>query len=155
MEERQDKPRYFIDLRWYDENGRSFQAVARARFCSACKTKLGTETQERVPTIDPRTGRVVFQMRTVPFGSNPLSAIRSCCSKAPDYITPETPTLEAVFRVFLFNGNQPADVDTIREQLGEWIPLAGKPRAYSPEVIERLIANDTYYGLREFRVDEE
>jgi len=155
VEEAQEKRRYFIDLKWYDDNRRSFQAVARARFCSACKAKVGTETQERVPTIDPKTGRVVFEMRTVPFGSNPLSAIRSCCSKAPDYITPETPLLEAVFRVFLLNGNQPADIESIREQLSEWIPMAGKSHAYAPEVIRRLIENDNYYGLREFRVGEE
>ncbi len=155
MEEQQDNPRYFIDLRWYDEHRRSFQAMARARFCSACKAKIGTETQERVPTIDPKTGRVVFEMRTVPYGSNPLSAIRSCCSKAPDYITTDTPVLEAVFRVFLFNGNQPTDVQGIREQLAEWIPVTSRPQAYSPEAIRRLIENDSYYGLREFRIDED
>jgi hypothetical protein len=155
MEEGQESPRYFIDLKWYDENGRSFLAVARSRFCRTCRSKLGTETQERVPTLDPKTGRVVFEMRTVPFGSNPLSAIRSCCSKAPDYITPETPVLEAVFRVFLFNGNQPTDLNTIREQLVEWIPIAGKSRSYDPEVLQPLIDNDSYYGLREFRVGED
>jgi hypothetical protein len=155
MEEGQENPRYFIDLKWYDENGRSFQAVARSRFCRTCRAKLGTETQERVPTLDPKTGRVVFEMRTVPFGSNPLSAIRTCCSKAPDYITPETPVLEAVFRVFLFNGNQPTDLNTIREQLSEWIPIAGKSRSYDPEVLAPLIDTDNYYGLREFQVGED
>jgi hypothetical protein len=154
-EEEQNKQRYFIDLKWYDQNRRSFPTMVRARFCAACKGKIGTETQERVPTVDPRTGRVVFEMRTVPFGSNPLSAIRGCCSKAPDYITPETPLLEAVFRVFLFNGNQPTDLEGIREQLGEWIPVAGKSHSYSPEVIKRLIDKDSYYGLREVSIGEE
>jgi hypothetical protein len=155
VEEGQESPRYFIDLKWYDENRRSFAAAARTRFCRSCQAKIGTETQERMPTLDPKTGRVVFEMRTVPYGANPLSAIRSCCSHASDYITPETPLLEAVFRVFLFNGNQPIDIEGIREQLSEWVPLSGKPHGYSVEVIRELIEHDDYYGLREFHVGEE
>jgi hypothetical protein len=146
------RTRYFIDIGWYEQTGRSFRAVAQARFCAACKNKLGTETQERAPAIDPRTGRVVFEMRSVAFGINPLQAIRSCCAKARDYITPETPLAEAIFRVFLANGNQPTDIDSIREQLSEWVPLSARPHNYSPEMIKRVIDTDDYYGLREFKL---
>ena len=146
----EQRTRFFIDLQWYNENDRSFQTMAQARMCRSCQSKLGTEVQERVPTIDQKTGRVVFEMRSVPYGSNPLSVIRSCCSKERYYITPETPLLEAVFRVLLANGNQPSDVETIREQLSNWISLLDRPHGYSAELITRLIKNDRYYGLREF-----
>jgi len=146
------RTRYYIDIGWYEQAGRSFRTVAQARFCTACKHKLGTEIQERAPTIDPRTGRVVFEMRSVPFGANPLAAIRSCCAKAKDYITPDTPIAEAIFRVFLANGNQPTDLEGIREQLAEWIPLSSRPHNYTTDILKRVIETDQYYGLREFRL---
>ena len=147
-----EKTKYFIDLEWYNERGRSFQGVARARFCPSCKAKVNTETQERMPTVDPRTGRVVFEMRTVRFGGSPLSVIKNCCARSRDYITPETPVMEAIFRVFLANGNQPSDMDSIREQLSEYLPLTSKPHEYSVELLEKLICADDYYGLREFHI---
>lgn len=152
MEE--EKPKYFIDTRWYDDHDRSFRTMAETRLCASCKKKLGTETQERIPTVDAR-GRVVFEVRSVPFANNPLSVIRSDCSMQRNYITNETPVVEAIFRVFLANGNQPADIDSIREQLAAYIPLGERPSGYSSETIERLIHSDHHYGLRELNVGAE
>jgi hypothetical protein len=149
------RPRFYIDLQWYDEHNRSFRAMAQARFCWSCRGKLGTETQERLPTVDERTGRVVFEVRTTPFGANPMAVIRGCCARSKDYITKETPVLEAVFRVFLANGNQPSDIARVREQLAEWVPLSTRPGAYSEETLERLLRSDNHYGLREFRIGAE
>ncbi len=153
-DEPREKPKFFIDMRWYDEHDRSFRAMAQARFCSSCQGKIGTETQERVPTLNPQTGRVVYENRNVPYGSNPLPVIRSCCSKARGYITPDTPVLEAVFRVFLANANQPTDLDGIREQLADWIPLSARPHSYEVGFLEKIIRGDDYYGLREFKITE-
>lgn len=147
MEEQ--KPRYYIDERWYTEHNKSFRAVALTRLCASCRKKIGTETQERVPTVDAR-GRVVFEMRSVPFASNPLPVIRSDCSKQRDYITAETPVAEAIFRVFLANGNQPTDVDGIREQLANYINLSSRPHGYSDELIQAIIEHDKVYGMRRF-----
>ncbi|MBI2939898.1 MAG: hypothetical protein HYY04_05615 [Chloroflexi bacterium] len=149
------KTRYFIDLQWYTQNNRSFQAMAQQRLCPACKAKLGTEVQERVPTVDPKTGRVVFEMRNVPYASNPMTVVRSCCSKERSYVTAETPVAEALFRVFLANSNQPISAEQIREQLSNYISLADRPHGYSPELIERIIANDRFYGLRAFQLGVE
>ena len=152
MEEQPQEPtKYYIDLRWYDQTNRSFRVVAEKRFCPSCQAKIGTEVQERVPVLDPRTGRVVYEMRNVPYGSNPTAIIRSCCSKERGYITSEMPILEAVFRIFLMNGNQPTDLQTVREELSQWISLNARAHNYSPELLRRLIEADDYYGLREFR----
>ena len=144
------KPKYYIDLKWYDEHGRSFRTVTQARLCDSCKDKIGTETQERVPSIDRKTGRVVFELKSVPYADNPMSVIRSCCSKRRDYITPETPVLEAIFRILLATSNQPMDVERLREELGNFVAMSERPHAYSPELMERLIRSDRNYGLREF-----
>jgi hypothetical protein len=144
--------RYFIDTGWYDERNRSFKAMAQGRFCAACQAKVGEATQERVPTVDKKSSRVVYETRDVRYGEQPMQVIRTCCSKQRNYITPETPVLEAVFRVFLANGNQPATVERVREQLGDWISLRDRPHGYSAELIERLLQNDHRYGMRPFEM---
>jgi hypothetical protein len=142
--------KYYIDETWYRRNRRSLLALAQQRFCPACRERVGEVTQERVPTADPNTGRVVFELQSVRYGEKPFQVIANCCSRAGDYITPETPVMEAIFRIFLANGNQPADVDTLREKLEEYIALYCKPHGYAPELLERLIAADDYYGIRPF-----
>jgi hypothetical protein len=155
MMQEEDKPRYFVDENWYNDHSRSFRTMALGRLCESCKHKLGTETQERVPAIDPRTGRVVFELRSVPFAQNPLSVIRSECSKRRDYITGDTPLAEAIFRVMLASGNQPMESDRLREELNAYIGIGDRPQAITTELIERVIRNDDYYGMRELKLAAE
>src|SRR5688500_4509972 len=110
-----EAPRFFIDLGWYDQNGRSFRAMAQGRFCPSCQAKIGTKTEERLPTVDKKSNRVVYEVREVAYGDQPMAAIRGCCSKQRNYITPETPVLESIYRVFLANGNQPATLERVGE----------------------------------------
>jgi hypothetical protein len=147
----EEKRRYYVDEKWYTAHNKSFRTVAQTRMCPACRRKLGTEVQERVPTVDAR-GRVVYEMRSVPFASNPLSEIRKHCSKESGYLTAETPVLEALFRVFLANGNQPIDIDAIREQLASYVPSTERPRGNAPELLQRLLESTNEYGLRQFEL---
>ena len=154
-EAQRDAPRFYIDTNWYEQTGRSFRAMAQGRFCPSCQARIGETTEERVPTVDKKTNRVVYEVREVQYGEQPMAVIRSCCSKQRNYITPETPVIEAIYRVFLANGNQPATLERVREQLGDWISLRERPHNYAPELIERLIRNDHRYGLREFALAAE
>ncbi|HEX5414607.1 MAG TPA: hypothetical protein VFZ25_03000 [Chloroflexota bacterium] len=151
MEEQ--KARYYIDERWFTENNKSFRTFAQARMCPQCRKKLGTEVQERVPTVDARS-RVIYEVRAVPFGSNPTSEIRKHCSKESGYITAETPLLEALFRVFLANGNQPIDAEQIQEQLATYVPPSEKPNGYRPELLTRVLESPNNYGLRLFEMGQ-
>ena len=149
----EEERRYFIDPQWYEERGLSFNNVAQGRFCPSCIAKLGTFETERVPVIDPKTKRVTFEVRSVPFGSNPMKTIREDCSRHRDYITAETPLLEAIFRVFLANGNQPMPLSTVREHLLTYLPEMAALRSDFPEpLLRRLIEGDTRYGMRELNV---
>jgi hypothetical protein len=149
-EPEEEPKKYYIDMGWFEQNQRSFRVVAEKRFCPGCKAKLGTETEERLPTIDSKTGRVVYETHKVAFGSNPLSVIRSCCARERNYITSDMPVLEALFRVFLLNGNQPVELEVIREELSQWFPLTSRPHGYSTQLLRRLIEADNNYGLSEF-----
>ncbi len=148
-------PKFYIDINWYDRNNLSFNVVAQTRMCASCQSKRGSETQERVPTVDNATGRVVYEIRTARYGENPMHVVRSCCSKNRDYIILETPVAEAIFRAFLASNNQPNDIETIRDLLSTYIPLSERPHGYNPELVERVLRNDRSYGFAEFgRVEE-
>jgi len=118
--------RYFIDLSWYQENNRSFSAIAKSRMCPACQNRL-TEEREGAEARDL------------------LVAISDCCSNAQGFITSSLPILEAAFRLFLANGNQPLGLEEISEQLTGWRGGSGTP---SPQILRCLLDNDRYYGLR-------
>lgn len=145
----EETPRYYIDLSWFDENGLSFNDIAQARMCEECRAKLGTEVEERTPIFDKKTGRMTFEFKKVRYGSNPIRTIRDHCARRKGYITPEMPTLEAIFRIYLANGNQPMPLEHVREQLTEWCPGGGCQWLMLPtEALERLVQHDTYYGIR-------
>lgn len=143
--------KYFINESWYEDNTRSFRAMVQSRFCPECQNKLGSETQERIPTIDPKSGRVTFELRTIPFGHNPMSAIRTCCSKKREYITAETPLTEVIFRAFLATSNQPMDCERLRDEIGNYIVYGERPHNYTTDLLERVILADNYYGLSRFQ----
>lgn len=145
-----DAPYYHIDPTWFDENNLSFDDVVRARMCDTCRAKIGQEVDERAPVFDKATGRMRFEVTRTTYGSDPLKVIRDHCGRAKNYIHRDMPTLEALFRIFLANSNQPMTLDQAREQLAEWCPGGGCQWLLLPhELVERLVQNDRHYGLRQ------
>jgi hypothetical protein len=141
---------YHVDPSWFEENALSFDDVVRARMCDTCRAKIGQEVTERAPVFDKSTGRMRFEEHTTTFGSDPLKAIREHCGRAKNYVHRDMPTLEAIFRIFLANGNQPMTLEQVREQLAEWCPGGGCQWLLLPqEMVERLVQNDSHYGLRQ------
>lgn len=143
--ESNNKPRYYVDLDWHQRKQRSFRALIESRLCSACQARLGTEVEERVSTVKGKGG-VKQEVRSVPFPANPVSQIRDCCSKSKDFIRPNMPLQEAIFRVMLANGNQPLDAEEICQQL-EWMGYGERARFISPSSIQRMLEADDFYGF--------
>ena len=123
----QVEQRWSIDLDWYQQNNRSFLALAQRCLCPKCREQFKGEMS----------------------ADDLLTTIKDCCSKTPDFITDELPILESIFRLFLANGNQPLDVDELGNQLNEL--RGGDTYRTSPEILSRLLQSDHYYGLREVR----
>jgi hypothetical protein len=137
---------YYADPSWFADNGLSFEEVVRGRMCDACRGKLGQEVEERTPVFDKGTGRMHFEVQKATYGGDPLKVIREHCGRAKNYIHRDMPTLEAIFRILLANGNQPMTLDQIREQLAEWCPGGGCQWLLLPqEMVERLVRNDRHY----------
>jgi hypothetical protein len=144
---------YFIDQQWFEAAGISFHEVVAERMCDVCRARAaaGEVEEERYTEYDPKTRRAFQRTRQVPFASNPIKRIREDCSGKKGYITPDMPTLEAVFRIYLANGNQPMPLAHVREQLVDWCP-DGQCRwlLLSDAQLERIVTNDRFYGLRPF-----
>lgn len=139
------KTRYYIDPDWHQRKSRSFRVLLETRLCAGCQDRLGTEVEERVTTVRKK-GAVVQEARMSPFPSNPIAQIRDCCSKTKDYVRPNMPLREAIFRVILANGNQPLDLEEICQQL-EWMGYGERARFISPATIQRLLETDDFYGF--------
>jgi hypothetical protein len=140
---------YFIDTTWFDENDFSFADFAQARMCESCVSRRGEEIEERYTVFDKKSGRATFDFRKTTYGSNPTRVILDCCAKKKDFITPDMATLEAIFRVYLANGNVPMPLSHVREQLLDWCPGGGCQWLLLPmEALERLVQNDRFYGIR-------
>ena len=66
-------------------------------------------------------------------------SLRTHCSQRPDFIGDNTPLTDAVFRVFLTNGNEPLSAVELQEILGR----------YTPETILRTLGGRKIYkGVR-------
>ncbi len=121
----QVRPRWFIDLDWFQQNDRSFSTLAQSCLCSECRERSKGEIS----------------------AADLLTTIKDCCSKSPGFITTELPILECIFRLFLANGNQPLDLGELGRQLSEW--RGRDTYRTSAEILSRLLKSDQYYGLRQ------
>jgi hypothetical protein len=119
--------RWFIDLEWLEQHGRSFSVLATGCLCPACREHL---EEEKKPISDAEL----------------LAHIRDCCSQTPEFITEKSPVSESVFRLLLANGNQPLGLAELNAKLAEW--RGGSPQRLKAEFLSRLLESDQYYGLR-------
>lgn len=122
----QVRPGWFINLDWYQQNNRSFFALAQGCLCPKCREQL-------------KEGEVS--------ADDLVTTIKDCCSKTPGFITGKLPILESIFRLFLARGNQPLSVEELGKQLSEW--RGGDTYRTSVEILSRLLESDQYYGLRQ------
>lgn len=68
-------------------------------------------------------------------------------SEEADYLLPDTPLKEAVFRVILASRNEPMSADEISAELRRRWTMSAYPRNLSPSVVERLLQNMGSYSI--------
>ncbi len=81
-----------------------------------------------------------------------IERIAEVDSKDADYLLPDTPLKEAIFRIILANKNQPMSGEDISEILTERWAMTAYPRDITPEVIQRLLESSGAYCI--VQVDE-
>jgi len=76
-----------------------------------------------------------------------IDLIVNSSSNDADYLLPDTPLKEALFRIILANGNRPMDAEEISGILNERWAMSAYPRSLSPHVINRLLENSANYCI--------
>lgn len=126
------KTPFHIDFDWWESNDRDWQVYLRSLLCPQHQESLASiQEGQLIDSIDPQTGEV----RPV---DGIQSALMSHCALQPDFVNPHTAVVEAVFRIFLVNGNQPLNAEGLADRLNR-----------PAETILRTLAGPRVYrGLR-------
>ena len=115
-------PRYFIDL-GSGGHGRSVTAVIGER---RCRTHRRPELEDAAP-------------------QDLIDQITEHCKDTSDYLLPDTPIKEAIFRVLLSNGNEPLTPDEVGQILSDRWAMSASPRDLSHWVVQRLMEHSSNY----------
>ena len=128
--EPEEESYYVIDLDKASEHKRSLATLLSSRRCDSCKTRLES------------SGEVVS-------AEEHFKAISECCATQEEFIRPEMPIQEIVFRTILSHGNKPVSLEKLHEDVTErwYTPL--NPRSISPVGLKRVLERDAYYGFKE------
>ncbi len=123
---------YHIDFDWWNRADRNLRVYLKSHLCDVHREMYANSTDaDQVDWVDVHSAEV-----------RPMDGIlyllRTHCSLQPDYIHDMTSIVDAVFRVFLANGNQPMNPRELGERVGK-----------DPELILRTISGKSVYqGLR-------
>ena len=123
--------KYFISPDAAEASGRSLPVLIATRRCYMCQQG---EDEMTMMSADPE---------------DLVAVIQGHCSQQQDYLLPDTPMKEAIFRTLLAAGNDPMDANEISDSVANAWALTQFPRNTSPEVIQRLLDNSEYYCLAE------
>ena len=124
--------RYHIDFNWWGQNDRNWRIDLLSFLCEEHQDAFSDDRgEEPVDWVDPETAEVqqVDGLQHM---------LISHCAKEPGFITEYTSLVEAVFRLFLANGNTPMSPVELSEQLNR-----------PPDTILRTLSGmRVYKGLR-------
>ncbi len=128
--------KFHIDFDWWQQQKRDIHVYMRELLCDECRATYSSHKGEpEVDWIDEETGEVT-QVDGL------WHSLRTCCSTKPGFITPDLPILDAIFRTFLANGNQPLSVNELYEKLDHRPPAT---------LLRMLTAGQVYLGIRPVR----
>jgi len=102
---------FHIDFDWWKQNESDWHVFLRSLLCPEHQLSLaGVEEGEMIDWIDPQTAEV----KSV---DGIQHALMSHCALQPDFVGEHTAMVEAVFRMFLANGNQPMSAEDLSIKL--------------------------------------
>lgn len=109
---------FHIDYEWWKREGQDFRAYLMSHLCPEHRERLLAHPEEaEIDDVDPETAEV----RRI---DGLWHALLRHCSRRADFITPQTPLTDAIFRLFLVNGNRPMTPKEIAQALqkrtGRW-----------------------------------
>jgi len=129
--------KFHVDYEWWEREGRDLRVYLLSHLPPEQREFFMQHRQtEDVDWVDPVTAEV-----------SKVDALQRAiheASQQSDFITPYLSLVDAVFRVFLANGNTPLTPQELSERIGR-----------PPMIILRTLSGTTVYkGLRPFLEDE-
>jgi hypothetical protein len=123
-------------MSWWQEQGRDIRIYVRDMLCDDCRETIRDYgMDDKMDAVDEATAEIT-QVDVL------WHCLGTCCGLKPDFIGPNTPIIEAVFRTFLLNNNTPLSIRELHERLDR------RP----PETLLRMLtAGNIYLGLRPIR----
>lgn len=124
--------RYHIDFDWWRQSENDWHVHLRGLLCEEHQEMFADySVGDMLDFIDPDTAEV-----------RPMNglqqAILAHCARQPEFLTVKTAMVEAVFRVFLANGNSPLSINDLAEKLE-------RPASI---ILTTLSAGRVYKGIR-------
>lgn len=124
--------RFHIDFDWWAQNDRDWRVDLRSFLCPMHRQAFsGAGSEELVDWVDPDTAEVLRV-------DGLQHVLVQHCAKQESFITPQTTLVDAVFRIFLANGNTPLSPNE----------LAGQLNRPSQTILSTLASGRVYKGLR-------
>lgn len=119
---------FHVDFDWWKKNERDWHVYLRSLLCNEHQDVFANvEEGESIDWVDPITAEV-----------KPVDGIQNAlmthCARQPEFLTEQTALVEAVFRLFITNGNMPLTSQELGTRL--------KRR---PEMILRTLAGPRVY----------
>ncbi len=122
-------PEYMVDIERADFHGRALGMLIAGRRCY--------ESRQADPEV-PTSTRAIKKV---------IKRIADHCNETSDYLLPDTPLKEAVFRVMLSGGNKPVTPDQVSQVLAERWAMTPYPRDISARVIQKLMDTSESYCI--------
>jgi hypothetical protein len=124
--------RYHIDFDWWSQSDRDWRVYLNSLLCVEHQESFADfHDDDMVDWVDPETAEVQ-QVDGV------QHILITHCAKEESFITQRTALVDAVFRVFLANGNEPLTPAELGERLG-------RP---GETILKTLSGGRVYRGLR-------
>lgn len=128
------KSKFHIDFNWWDRQSREFRVYLTSHLCSEHQAAYAEYSGgELVDAVDPETGEVQMV-------DGLQHVLQTHCALLPDFLTEHTSLVDAVFRVFIANGNRPLTPEELAEKIGR--PGQGST------ILRTLAGQRVYKGLR-------
>jgi hypothetical protein len=135
------RTRFHIDFDWWKRHGREYRVYLRSHLCEQHQAEFGAEADSDGRVLDwvhPCTAQV---SRLDPL----YYTLRSHCARQPEYLTQRTSMVDAVFRVFIANGNQPLTAPELAARIGR--------ERQANTILRALAGRRVYKGLRPLQPD--
>ncbi|MGD2162575.1 MAG: hypothetical protein PVI81_08940 [Anaerolineales bacterium] len=129
-----ENTKFHIDYSWWDKSGRDLDVYLRSHLCEEHQEAFAEiDAEAMVDTVHPETAEVTRVMGI-------QHTLITHCALQDDYLTPQTTLVNAVFRVFLSNGNLPLTPVELGEKLNR------PPRM----ILRTLSGARVYKGIRPY-----